>query len=111
MGSPMGWRWPKIDPVVFWMGLLAWASFLVISYLLTSHFRPPIHENPEFQQLVADKAKLVGERQELLEENQRLTDQLAQVQDAIAQAEAFRLQQVEQRPAEGQPQTTPPPSP
>ena len=110
MGSRMGWRWPKIDPVVFWTGLLAWASFLVISYILTSHFRPPIHESHEFQQLVADKAKVEGERQELLEENQRLTAQLAQAQDAIAQAEAVRLQ-AEQRPAEGQPQATPPPSP
>ena len=95
-GSRMGWRWPKIDPVVFWMGLLAWASFLVVSYILTSHFRPPIHENPEYRQI--------------LEENTLLKAQLTQAQDVIAEAEAVRLQ-LQQRPAEGQTPTAPQPSP
>lgn len=104
------WRWPKIDPVVFWMGLLAWASFLFISYLLTSHLRPPVHQNHEFQQLVTDKAIVEGERQELLEENQRLTTQLALAQEAIARAEAARIQ-LEQQPAEGQTPAAPQPSP
>jgi len=91
-GSRMGWRWPKIDPVVFWMGLLAWASFLVISYILTSHFRPPIHENPEYRQI--------------LEENTLLKAQLTQAQDVIAEAEAVRLQ-LQKRLAEGQTPTAP----
>ena len=91
-GSRMGWRWPKIDPVVFWTGLLAWASFLVISYILTSHFRPPIHENPEYRQI--------------LEENTLLKAQLTQAQDVIAEAEAVRLQ-LQKRLAEGQTPTAP----
>jgi len=82
------WKWPKIDPVIFGVGLLAWASFLLVSYLLTIHFNPTRHQGHEVQQLSEQKAKAEAERQELLEENQQLRARLKQAEEAVAQSEA-----------------------
>ena len=66
-------NWPRIDPYVFLVGLVAWASFLFISYLLADHF------------------KHTSQLQELQNENERLREDLTKAQDAIAQADAARV--------------------
>jgi cell division protein FtsB len=95
--------------VIFGVGLLAWASFLLISYLLTIHFSPTNHQGHDVQQLLEQKAKAEAERQELMEENQQLRARLKQAEDAVAQAEAVgRLPG--QQPAESanSPEKSPP---
>jgi hypothetical protein len=71
------WKWPRVDPVVLGVGLVAWASFLAISYLLTHNFTKPVHETAEFKQLVEAKEKVEAELLSLKAENQRLKDELA----------------------------------
>jgi len=85
-------KWPEIDPFVFRIGLVAWASFLFVSYLLANHFNQTGHQSHELQQLKADNAKVEEERQELLKENERLKAELARVQGETAGADATRLQ-------------------
>ena len=86
--STRTWKWPKIDPVIFGVGLLAWASFLLVSYLLTIHFNQTSHQGHEVQQLLEQKAKAEAERQQLTEENQQLRARLKQAEEAVAQSEA-----------------------
>ena len=78
-------KWPKVDPYVFIVGLVAWGSFLFISHLLSEHFK--------------DTSHLSQQLQELREDNERLTDELTKAKDAIAQANAARLL-LEQRSVE-----------
>jgi uncharacterized protein YlxW (UPF0749 family) len=86
--STRTWTWPKIDPVIFGVGLLAWASFLLITYLLTVHFSPTNHQGHEVQQLRDQKAEADAELRKLIEENQQLRARLKQAEEAVARAEA-----------------------
>ena len=100
-------KWPTIDPFVFRIGLVAWASFLFISYLLAILFNQSNHQSHEVQKLLAEKAEIEGERQELLMENERLKAELTRVQSAAAQADEDSLPSEQQRTAREQPETEP----
>jgi len=105
------WKWPRVDPVVLGVGLVAWASFLAVSYLLTHNVTKPVEQTAEFLQLMEEKQKVEAEKLSLQEENQRLTAELAAARDVIARTNAASLPLEPQATEAGQKADGPPPTP